>query len=229
MAGITAVVLAAGTGERMAAGEPKAFVAIGSHSILEVVASNAAACELVAALVVAVPAGTEERARRLLAALVSKPVTVVAGGASRQESVRLALDVVPSDADTVAVHDAARCLASPGLFSRVISAAAGADGAIPVVRVTDTVKRVEGGTVVATVPREDLALAQTPQVFKVALLREMHDRAVAEGLSFTDDAAMFEWAGLRVVAVAGEETNFKITTPADVCRAAAILGGDEDG
>ena len=230
MAGVTvAILLAAGAGERMATGEPKAFVAIGSRSILEIAALNVAGCYRVAALVVAVPEGMEERARRLLDTLISKPVSVVTGGTSRQESVRLALAAVPADADSVAVHDAARCLASPELLSRVISAAAGADGAIPVVGVSDTVKRVEAGAVAATVPREDLALAQTPQVFRVDALRDVHERAAAEGLSFTDDAAMFEWAGLRVVTVAGEETNFKITTQADVARAAVALGGDVDG
>jgi len=229
MAGTTvAVVLAAGAGERLAAAEPKAFIAIGSRRILEIAAANAEACEQIVSLVVTVPPGTEEQARGMLGSL-SKSVMVVAGGASRQESVRLALAAVPGDAESVAVHDAARCLASSTLFSRVISAATGADGAIPVVPVSDTVKRVVDGIVAATVPRQDLALAQTPQVFRADSLRDVHARAAAEGLSFTDDAAMFEWAGLRVVTVAGEETNFKITTPADVLRAEAVLGGDVDG
>jgi 2-C-methyl-D-erythritol 4-phosphate cytidylyltransferase len=91
------------------------------------------------------------------------------------------------------------------------------------------VKRITGGIAAATVPREDLALAQTPQVFRADSLRDVHVRAAEEGLSFTDDAAMFERAGLRVATVVGEETNFKITTPADVLRATAVLGGDVDG
>jgi len=223
-----AIVLAAGAGERLGAGEPKAFVTLGSRTILEIAAANADACDQIASLVVAVPAGTEGQARRMLSAL-SKPVAVVAGGASRQESVRLALAVVPADTESVAVHDAARCLASPALFSRVIRAADLADGAIPILPVSDTVKRIEDGMVAATVPREDLALAQTPQVFRADSLRDVHIRGAAEGLSFTDDAAMFEWAGLRVATVVGEQTNFKITSRADVLRAAAALGGGFDG
>jgi len=139
------------------------------------------------------------------------------------------LAVVPADTESVAVHDAARCLASPALFSRVIRAADFADGAIPILPVSDTVKRIEDGMVAATVPREDLALAQTPQVFRADSLRDVHIRGAAEGLSFTDDAAMFEWAGLRVATVVGEQTNFKITSRADVLRAAAALGGGFDG
>lgn len=231
MAGATvAVVLAAGSGKRLAADEPKAFIAVDSRTILEIAAGNAEACDQIESLVVTVPPGTEGQARSLLASL-SKPLVVAAGGVSRQGSVRLALAVIPADTELVAVHDAARCLASPALFSLAISACkqSGADGAIPIVPVSDTVKRVAGGVVAATVPREDLALAQTPQVFRADSLRDVHVRASAEGLSFTDDAAMFEWAGLRVVTVAGEETNFKITTPADLLRAEAVLGGDVDG
>jgi 2-C-methyl-D-erythritol 4-phosphate cytidylyltransferase/2-C-methyl-D-erythritol 2,4-cyclodiphosphate synthase len=229
MAGATvAIVLAAGAGQRLGAGQPKAFVALGSRTILEIAAANAEACGEIVSLVVTVPTGTEEQARRILGSL-TKPVAVVAGGVSRQESVRLALGSVPADTESVAVHDAARCLASPGLFSKVILAANLADGAIPILPVLDTVKRIMGGIAAATVPREDLALAQTPQVFRADSLRDVHVRAAEEGLSFTDDAAMFERAGLRVATVVGEETNFKITTPADVLRATAVLGGDVDG
>lgn len=220
-----AIVLAAGLGERMGAGTPKAFVDLGASTILEVAVARASACPSVDALIVTVPSGFEEQARRLLAG-VSRPVTVVTGGATRQASVWLGLKALPEEADRVAVHDAARCLASSELFTAVMSALSNADGVVPVVQVRDTVKRLHDGVVTGTLPdREELVLAQTPQAFDVAVIREAHESAARSGLDFPDDAAVLEWAGKRVVAVPGEETNFKITTRADLARAAAVLGG----
>jgi 2-C-methyl-D-erythritol 4-phosphate cytidylyltransferase/2-C-methyl-D-erythritol 2,4-cyclodiphosphate synthase len=218
-----AIVLAAGQGERVGAGHPKAFLPIAGVPLVSRAVSAAAGCPLVGAVVVAAPAGWEERARALLAG-VEAPLTVVTGGADRQASVRSALDAVGDDVALVAVHDAARCFASSRLFSDVLAAVEGeVAGAIPVVAVPDTVKRVEGRTVVETVPRDDLALAQTPQAFAVAPLRVAHERAVAEGLSFTDDAGLVEWAGGRVVTVPGETGNVKLTTADDLARAEVLV------
>jgi len=119
-------------------------------------------------------------------------------------------------------HDAARPFASPALYSAVVSALASADGAVPVLAVADTVKRVRGGIVDATEPRDGLALAQTPQAFDAAALRDAHDRAEREGVEVTDDAAALEWAGYRVSAVPGEVRNFKVTTPEDLARAELV-------
>jgi 2-C-methyl-D-erythritol 4-phosphate cytidylyltransferase len=147
-------------------------------------------------------------------------VVAVTGGATRSASVRAGLAAVPEDADIVVVHDAARPLAAPALFSAVIGAVRdGADGAVPGLPVADTVKQVEGDVVVATPPRETLVAAQTPQAFRASALRRAH-LGGAEG---TDDAAVVETAGGRVVVVAGEPDNFKITRPADLVRAERIL------
>jgi 2-C-methyl-D-erythritol 4-phosphate cytidylyltransferase len=223
VSGAVAVILAAGSGERLGVGMPKGFVEVGGRSILSVATEAAAACEDVDALVVTVPSGWEDRARPELPA--ATPATVVAGGRSRHESVRLALAAVPPGTETVLVHDSARCLATPQLFGRVLAAVQerGADGVVPVVSVPDTVKRVRDGRVVATEPRDELALAQTPQGFRLYALQEAHRRAEMQGLEFTDDAAVLEWAGYAVLAVPGEPENFKITTPEDLARAEALM------
>jgi 2-C-methyl-D-erythritol 4-phosphate cytidylyltransferase len=152
-------------------------------------------------------------------------VEPVAGGATRSASVRAGLAALPADVEIVVVHDAARPLADRAVFERVIAAVqAGADGAVPGIPIADTVKRVErDGTVVETVARDDLVAVQTPQAFRAATLRAAH-RTAPEG---TDDAAVVEQAGGRVVVVPGGVDNFKITEPADLDRAAAVLARRE--
>jgi 2-C-methyl-D-erythritol 4-phosphate cytidylyltransferase len=150
---------------------------------------------------------------------------MVTGGSSRQESVRLGVAAVPPEVDTIVCHDAARPFAAPELFSAVIAALKEGDveGAVPVVPVPDTVKRVQVGRVVETVQRDELALAQTPQAFAAAALRSAHERAAAEGFSGTDDAVLLERAGYSVRAVPGDPANFKVTTAEDLARAEALL------
>jgi 2-C-methyl-D-erythritol 4-phosphate cytidylyltransferase/2-C-methyl-D-erythritol 2,4-cyclodiphosphate synthase len=220
-----AIVLAAGEGARLDAGAPKGLVRIGDEAIVTL-AVRAAAASCAEGVVVAAPIDLVDHVRTL----VEPGVLVVAGGATRQESVRRALEAVPVDVEVVAIHDAARPFATPALFDAVIAAAVSGDaaGALPVVPVTDTVKRVADGVVVATEPRDGLALAQTPQAFALAPLRDAHERAAAAGEAFTDDAAAVAWAGYRVRTVAGEPGNFKITTRGDLERAEAI-GGRADG
>jgi 2-C-methyl-D-erythritol 4-phosphate cytidylyltransferase len=147
---------------------------------------------------------------------------VVVGGATRTESVRAGLAAVPADAavDVVLVHDGARPLASPQLFARVVAAVrAGADGVVPALPVTDTIKRVVDGVVVETPPRDQLVAVQTPQGFALPALRA----AYARGAEATDDAALIEAAGGRVVVVAGEVANRKVTTPHDLATMAASV------
>lgn len=219
-----AVILAAGAGKRLGAEIPKAFLPIGERPMLAVAAATAAASPAVGAIVVTAPPGYEGDARGCLEGL-AVPCTVVTGGVTRQASVRAALTAVTGDADVVVIHDAARPFAPPDLFTDVVEAVVeGADGAIPVLAVTDTVKRVDGGIVTGTVDRATLALAQTPQAFRVVALREAHDRAAADGTAVTDDAALLEASG-TVVAVLGDPMNVKITTMLDLARAEARMGG----
>ena len=217
MTGAVAILLAAGGGARLGRG-PKAFLEIGGRSILSIAAGAAAACRDVEELVIVVPSGSEERTARQMAA-VSKPWRGVGGGRSRQESVRLALEAIPLERPVIVCHDAARPFAAPELFSAVVAAVEGAGGAVPVLPLADTVKRVRNGYVESTLPREELRLVQTPQAFAAPTLRDAHARAAGAGGSFTDDAAMLEWAGYRVRAIAGEPVNFKITTADDLARA----------
>lgn len=225
--GAVAIVLAAGAGRRLGAvDQPKAFLPIGGRPMLTVAATAAAASESVRSLVVVAPAGWEDYAQGCVE-FCGRPAVVVTGGDSRQASVRAALAVI-DDAPVVAVHDAARPFAAPDLFTAVIDAIDDATiGVIPVVPVTDTVKRVLDGVVVGTVDREELALAQTPQAFATEALRAAHDRAVEAGLTLTDDAAVLELAGHQVRAVTGDPMNTKITTLFDLAQAEARMGGGD--
>ena len=218
-----AIVLAAGAGRRLGIGEPKAFLSLGDSPILVWAARSALACPEVGALVVTAPPGFEDAARALLAGLGGS-VTVVTGGNTRQASVRAALTRVPLDVPYVLVHDAARPFVSPDLFSRVLEAVQGeAAGALPVLPVTDTVKQIAGGWVRATVARDELGLAQTPQAFRSDALRASHEAAISDEL--TDDAAVLEWSGHRVRAIAGDINNVKITTMLDLIAARERVAG----
>ena len=148
---------------------------------------------------------------------------VVAGGDSRADSVRAGLDAVPDEADVVIVHDAARPLADPSLFAAVVDAvrAGGADCAIPVLPVSDTLKRTSGAVVASTLDREGVVTVQTPQAFTASVLREAHRNA---GQS-TDDAGLVELMGIPVYTVPGDPRNLKITRPEDLHLAEALLSG----
>ncbi len=187
------VVVAAGSGSRF--GGPKQFEHLGARRVLDwSVAAAEAASD---GVVVVVP---PERAA------VGEGV---AGGSTRSESVRRGLEHVPAAATIVCVHDAARPFATPELFHRVIEAVeAGADAAVPGIAVADTVKEIDArGVVVATPDRERLVAVQTPQAFAAGVLRQAH----AAGGDGTDDAALVEAVGGRVVVVPGEADNRKIT------------------
>lgn len=218
------ILLAAGGGRRLDAERAKALVDLGGRTILATAAAGAAACPGVGRLIVAAPAGLETDAR---AAIFDEgvPIDVVAGGATRQESVRAALDAV-TDALAVVVHDAARPFATASLFARVVDAIrSGADAAVPVLPVTDTVLRIRDGLVDGSEVREELGFAQTPQAFRTDPLREAHAKAEASGVAFTDDATLVHWAGFEVRTVPGDPSNLKITTPADLAEARRRIEG----
>jgi 2-C-methyl-D-erythritol 4-phosphate cytidylyltransferase len=222
-----ALILAAGAGERLGGPEPKAFALLGGRPLVWY-SIEAASLASVGAIVVVLPNGRPgalDRWNGLVNGLAPRhvPIRTVEGGATRQESVRLGLDAVPAEASVVVVHDAARPFAGPGLFDHGIEAlrrgGGGIAGSVPVVPCPDTVKRVRDGFVLETVPRDALALVQTPQAFLAGALRDAHAGALANGLAATDDAMLLEAAGYRVATFTGEPGNFKVTTPEDLARA----------
>jgi 2-C-methyl-D-erythritol 4-phosphate cytidylyltransferase len=206
--GVWGVVVAAGFGARF--GGQKQFSDLGGARLVDhAVATASAACD---GVVVVVPDASAWRGARVAA--------VVDGGLTRAESVRAGLASVPANADIVVVHDAARPLAGAGLFAAVIGAVrAGADGAVPGIPVADTLKRVDDVRVTATVDRMGLVAVQTPQAFRASMLRAAH----AEHPEATDDAAVVEAIGGEVVVVPGDPRNLKVTGPADLMVAAALL------
>ncbi|NJL11209.1 MAG: 2-C-methyl-D-erythritol 4-phosphate cytidylyltransferase [Calothrix sp. SM1_7_51] len=156
---------------------------------------------------------------------LSKPVNFIIGGETRQDSVYKGLQSLPPMAESVLIHDGARCLVTPGLFDRCAEAILQCQGLITTVSVKDTIKVVNNQThlVTHTPDRSQLWAAQTPQGFKVKLLQQCHLEACHQGWEVTDDAALFEKCQLPVQIVEGEETNLKVTTPVDLAIAEFIL------
>ena len=210
-----AVLVAAGTGERLGEERPKAFVRLGELPLLAEPLRRLDESAWVDAIVVAVPAGWEEPAILLAEELsATKVVASVTGGATRAETVRLALAEVPEDALVVLVHDAARPLVSDGVVERVLAPLAdGWDGVVPGLPLADTVKRVERDAVVETVDREGLVGVQTPQAFLATTLREAYAGDVAGA---TDCASLVEARGGRVRVVPGDRRLLKVTTHEDL-------------
>jgi 2-C-methyl-D-erythritol 4-phosphate cytidylyltransferase len=170
-------------------------------------------------------ASERERLVDLLAPLRSeaKLVEPVGGGAERQDSVRAGMAALPPDVELVAVHDAARCLVRPAAVSRAIAVARREGAAILAVPARDTIKRVSGTRIVETPARAECWTAQTPQVFRVELLREGLAKAEADGYLGTDDAELVERLGVAVHVVEGDSDNLKLTHPEDLAVAERIL------
>lgn len=218
-----AIVPAAGSGDRLAAGLPKAFVHLGGATLIERAISGLRESGVVDAVVVAVPPGRTDEASLILADPEFE-VIVVGGGVDRTESVRLALDAA-GDADFVLVHDAARPMTPPALIARVVQALQdGHTAVVPVVPLADTVKAVDAnGVVLGTPERAGLRAVQTPQGFAAAVLRRAFAGAAGHAGGFTDDASMVESIGGQVQTVAGDPMAFKITTPMDLLLAEALM------
>lgn len=216
---VTAVVPAAGSGERLAAGLPKAFYRLGGRTLLERAVDGLLASGVVDHVVVAVPADRLDEAKLTLGGRAE----VVAGGADRRESVRLGLSAAGKPR-FVLVHDAARALTPPRLIVRVVEAlVAGHQAVVPALPVPDTIKAVDAdGMVVNTPERAALRAVQTPQGFAADLLLRAYQRAGAA--DFTDDASLIEHLGDRVYVVDGDPLAFKITHPLDLKLAQAIVG-----
>lgn len=217
MSTTVAIVPAAGSGERLGAGIPKAFVTLDDRTMLDHAVDGLLASGVIDRVIVAVPETLVGETRSLL----GERVTVVAGGAERPDSVRLALAAV-GDADFVLVHDAARPLTPAEQIRRVVTALEeGMRAVIPVLPVVDTIKAVDAnGAVLGTPERSGLRAVQTPQGFETALLC----RAYQQTAAVTDDASLVENLGVPVQTVDGDPLAFKVTTPLDLRLARAVLG-----
>jgi 2-C-methyl-D-erythritol 4-phosphate cytidylyltransferase len=218
MASLVVVIPAGGVGTRLGRRTPKQFLALGGSAILAATVAHFARHPAVERIVVAAPAAHLDRARRALRGIRGS-IAVVPGGATRQESVALGLGAAPDHAGIVIVHDAVRPFITRALIDAVVGAARRAGAAVCALPVAETVKRVRGDEVEATVDRTDLWTVQTPQAFRAPLLREAHDKARRDGVVGTDDAALVERLGHPVKVVRGLLENLKITTPEDLRRA----------
>ena len=218
MDGAVAIVLAAGLGERMDSAIPKALMQFDGATVVARAVERASAAASITGVIVVAPAGFEDQVREAVEGFGVDEV--VAGGSTRQASVVVGLGAVPAGVERILCHDAARPLASPDLFTRTLEALEGWDGVVPVLRVVDTVKRVQDGRVKGTEPRD--ALVRVVERRRSERLRRLCERAAADGFEGSDDALLLERAGYRVRAIEGERTNLKITTPEDIRFAEAL-------
>ena len=218
---VWAVIVAAGRGERLGLDRPKAFAGLNGRPLLAESLERLERSDWVDSIVVAAPPDWEEPVILLAEELgCGKVVAAVPGGASRAASVRAGLAEVPDDSAVTLVHDAARPVLPEEVIERLMTALnEGWDGVVPGMPVADTVKRVDGDQVVATVDRETLIGAQTPQAFVSSTLRD----AAASGEDATDCAALVEARGGRIKVVAGDRRLMKITEPGDLELAATWL------
>lgn len=228
MARVGTVLVAAGASERIGGETPKQFALIGREPMF--VAALSCVLGVSDEVVVVAPSDRVDEARELIdrhgassdERFRDVPVVVVAGGSRRQDSVLRGLDALSDGVDVVLVHDAARPFATPDLAARVAEAAERNGAAVPAVTPPDTVKQVDGERVEATLDRRETALAQTPQGFRLDVLRGAYD--ALGGRDVTDDAQAVELSGVAVTAVPGEPGNFKVTTALDLDVAAARAG-----
>jgi 2-C-methyl-D-erythritol 4-phosphate cytidylyltransferase len=223
---VNAVVVAAGKGERMGTRLPKPFLSVAGVPLVVHTLRNLTRSSLIKKIILAVAAERESLWRELLEAFgpFAIPLVITHGGEERQDSVRLGLAALESDCDIVVIHDVARPFITAEVVDRSVAVAAEYGGALVAIPARDTIKKVnKEQMVIATVPRQDLWLAQTPQTFRVEVIREAHRRAHLLGVTVTDDAALLEWAGGQVKIVPGDIRNLKITTPEDLQVAEALL------
>jgi 2-C-methyl-D-erythritol 4-phosphate cytidylyltransferase len=216
---------AAGTGRRMGSHRNKLLLVVRSKPIIAWTLLAASAASQISWIgIISQPSDWQDFKTILAQLKLTKPVELIQGGSTRQESVYNGLQALSDCAEQVLIHDGARCLATPDLFNSCAEAIRRCPGLIAAVPVKDTIKVVdENGIIQSTPDRRQLWAAQTPQGFDVKLLKQCHDEGVRQGWEVTDDAALFEKCDYPVRIVQGEETNLKLTTPQDLAIAEFIL------
>lgn len=216
---------AAGSGRRMGSNRNKLLIEVRSRPIIAWTLLAAQASRYISWIgIISQPIDWQEFQEIIADLQLSKPVELIKGGSTRQESVYNGLQALPATAEQVLIHDGARCLATPNLLDRCAEAIHNCPGLIAAVPVKDTIKVVdENGIIQSTPDRRQLWAAQTPQGFDVKLLKQCHAEGIRQAWEVTDDAALFEKCGYQVRIVEGEETNLKVTTPQDLAIAEFIL------
>ena len=222
MRDLAVVIVAAGKGERLGAGVPKAFVSLAGKPLLAHALERVAQVDRLSQVVIAAPDGFQDQVRKLAGVLPTQvSFNVVAGGSSRQQSISNALVLVEDSLELVLIHDSARALASARMIERVAETVRTHKSAVvPTMPVIDTIKRIKEQHVLETIDRSVLAIAQTPQGFETAKLKNAYANASAE---YTDDAALYQAAGGSIIHVEGEADAFKITTAADLANAQRLM------
>ncbi len=213
-----AIIPAAGRGIRLGMDRPKQFLELHEKPLLLHTLEAVARASFLTGMVVAVPddylSQTQDMVHRHFR--TDRQITIVAGGKERQDSVRNALRAIPDETQMVLIHDGVRPLVSVDLLNLSWEVAQRTGAAIVAIPATDTVKRVRHAMVEETLPREEIWLVQTPQVFQLQVLRAAYQHAHQLGWTVTDDASLVERMGFPVAVVPGERTNIKITTPEDL-------------
>ena len=215
------VIVAGGSGSRMQSAIPKQFLMLGGEPIVARTINTFSEALPGAEIVVVLPETHIPLWENLRARFDVAPHRIVAGGEERFHSVLNGINALSAEVEYIAVHDGVRALATKRLIIRAMLAAEQHDAVIPVIDVVDSYRRVEGDNSYI-VPRSDLRIVQTPQVFKAQLLRDAY--SVEYSSAFTDDASVVEASGGHITLVEGERTNIKITTPEDIALAESFLG-----
>jgi 2-C-methyl-D-erythritol 4-phosphate cytidylyltransferase len=223
---VYAIVVAAGDGKRMGSKVKKPYIELAGRPLLFYALKNIIDSSLITGIVLVAGNGLVDYCQQNIVEAygLDSVLSVVEGGAQRQDSVCCGLKVLPSDAEMIMIHDGVRPFVSCRIIKETIAAAIEYGAAITGVRVKDTIKMVdESYRIMQTVDRNGLWAVQTPQVFKAKLLRDCYDKAMYRGFYGTDDASVIEWAGFEVKIIEGEYENIKITTPFDMIVAEAMI------
>src|SRR5208337_603165 len=214
---VLAIIPAAGLGVRMGTDTPKQFLSLEGVPIFIYTLRKFAACDVIDEVLLALRDEDRERAQSDIDREgFGKTVRLVTGGATRQETVARALAQAPPATEVVVVHDAVRPFVDVDIIRRVVEAARSQGAVILGVPSVDTVKQVQQRTILGTLPRERIVLAQTPQAFRADLLREAINRAVEDGFNGTDESSLVERLGHQVTVLMGSDRNIKITKPTDL-------------
>jgi len=226
---VLAIIPAAGMGLRMGSGTPKQFLSLDGVPIFVHTLRKFSSASTVDMIYLGVrPEEMERVSQALVNEPLAKPVRVVAGGVTRHETVAKALDAAPPDTELVVVHDAVRPFVQLEMISRVVEAARRDGAAILGIPSVDTVKQVERQTIMGTLPRERIVLAQTPQAFRYTVLRDAFTRARTEGFVGTDESSLVERLGTNVTVLMGSDRNIKITKPSDLALARLYLAQEAE-